>query len=144
MSEAAHQGTVPFASHAISMYMQLIRATQCDMRKPGCFRCEKLGQDCPGYQNPDKWIFMGQNARLHESLDSRSPSHTDSASDIDSSRSHSLQTTIVPCLSMDIEEKARCFFIKCFVTEPDPLIDYSGHFDYLPRLVSKASDSSCL
>ena len=37
--------------------------SQCDKRHPACFRCEKLGKPCPGYDKKRKFVDEGATLR---------------------------------------------------------------------------------
>lgn len=34
---------------------------QCDLTRPGCVRCDKLGRPCPGYREEDELLFRNEN-----------------------------------------------------------------------------------
>lgn len=41
----------------------LTEMLQCDKRHPACFRCEKLGKPCPGYDKKRKFVDEGVTLR---------------------------------------------------------------------------------
>ncbi|KAF2798423.1 hypothetical protein K505DRAFT_414363 [Melanomma pulvis-pyrius CBS 109.77] len=40
------------------------RKIRCDQRKPSCFKCEKLGTQCPGYRKLDQIVFRDETKRI--------------------------------------------------------------------------------
>jgi hypothetical protein len=42
----------------------LNRAAQCDLTRPGCSGCAKLGKICPGYREESDLLFRNEKHRV--------------------------------------------------------------------------------
>ena len=146
---------------------------KCDERKPGCYRCEKAGRQCPGYREEiDNFRSMTESVetkaqeaerRRRKSREPPTPPTSGSLPEerpivkVDKSaasssskaprRSPSVgqrQGLLAPPMSTDWDTQAIHQFFENFVIQADASRSSPGFLDFLPELYLEQTTDNCL
>ncbi|KAF6787334.1 fungal specific transcription factor domain-containing protein [Colletotrichum sojae] len=110
------------------------RNSRCDLRRPGCLKCEKLKRPCPGYRNLTEVIFRDEVPRIKKKA--RNNSHFQEVvgaatgaslpailREPPGSQCPGTSWQITPALSPSLEDRAASFFFANYTTTGPPFCD---------------------
>lgn len=111
-------------------------------------RCEKIQQQCPGYTNAKRWVFVPQYT---QSKTSKKGSITNGDTHSTACKPHrevSYGFSTVPNISsnpsQDLESQAICLFMQTFTASGGAEDSEPAHLDFLPRLYLTSQNGSCI
>lgn len=167
MHRTPSQGKLPtlFSSYVCTLdsATDQVLHVQCDEGKPGCDRCRKRDQPCPGYRDPNRAKFVHTTGRpkfkSHDSNEDASDSETRHvshrtrskmpASNVPNELLHHDTSKTPPLSSLDRpriqnwEEQATCFFFHRYTLQSSHN-DNPGWLDFLPELYRQSAPESAL
>ncbi|OGM49366.1 hypothetical protein ABOM_003506 [Aspergillus bombycis] len=129
------------------------RRVKCDLGRPGCLRCKKLGHDCPGYRDLNRLSFnfrvlTPESYRRHKNQNSDPQVTKDTEQEQDrhfrfaGARQPPLALTYVP--TEEWEAHAKPLVISQFTILTMQGARVYGSFDFLPQLLEHTDSTSTL
>lgn len=132
---------------------------KCDERKPSCLRCAKIGRECPGYEHPEKWVFINEQETVSRTARDHYPEKLDEK--ICAPARSSLETLFVSDESLirqingimvkhppktlnDTSFRSVCLFLDNFTQMPAGTQVAFSYMDFLPDLFAKSAEGSAL
>ncbi|KNG82480.1 hypothetical protein ANOM_009525 [Aspergillus nomiae NRRL 13137] len=129
------------------------RRVKCDLGRPGCLRCKKIGHDCPGYRDLSRLGFNFRILTPESYLCHKDPNHdpqVTKGSEQEQDQHFRFAGTIQPQLALTYtptdqwEDHAKPLVISQFTILTLQGARVYGSFDFLPHLFERTDAKSTL